>query len=483
MKPWIWASSILLVSGGVTMGVYAMRSLPATATLRDTPDAGIASASPKDRATRDRDFVIHLDAAPSSIIGPLGRALDVWSYNATVPGPTIRVRVGQPLRVEVSNHLPQPTSVHWHGLRLPNAMDGVPAVTQASIAPGASFTYRFVPRDAGTFWYHSHQNSSEQVERGLYGAFIVEDESPLPFTRDVVWVLDDWQLGRDGQIEPTFGTAQDRMHDRRVGNVVTVNGHRNESLVVRPGERIRVRMIDVANGRIFSPRFSAGTPEIVAVDGMYAARPQPLGDFEVAPGNRVDVDFTVPIALAGTTIDVLDDLDSRSCSGGHGCRGSGEPIASIRVEGLPVSTPPFPSPARASLPAWTAGLEAPVDVEFVLSAEGGHHAGITWRINGNAFPEHHVEHLVAGRWTKLRYVNQSRRIHPMHLHGQFFRVLARNGQHVDEPFWRDTVVVHPREIVDIALVPLDAGHWALHCHVLEHADAGMMTVVDVTEGG
>ena len=247
-------------------------------------------------------------------------------------------------------------------------------------------------------------------------------------------------------------------------------------------------MINVANGRVFSPRFSAGAPEIVAVDGMYAARPLPLGGFEVAPGNRIDVDFTVPIALAGNTIGVLDDLASPSCGGGgHGCRGGregrGDALASIRVEGLAVITPRFPSPARASLPAWPAGQEAPVDVELALSAGGGHHAGITWRINGNVFPEHHVEHLVAGRWTKLRYVNESQRIHPMHLHGQFVRVIARNGQPVDEPFWRDTVIVHSRETVDVALVPLDVGHWALHCHVLEHADAGMMTVVDVTEEG
>ena len=230
MKPWIWATTILLASGGVATRLYRMPPSPAPATTRTNPGAETASAYPKDRAPRGNEVAIHLDAAPSSIIGPLGRNLDVWSYNAQVPGPTIRVRVGQPLRVDVSNHLSQPTTIHWHGVRVPNAMDGVPRVTQAAIAPGASFSYRFVPKDAGTFWYHSHENGSEQVERGLYGALIVEDEAPSPFNRDVVWVLDDWRLGRDGQIEPRFSTAHERMHDGRRGNVVTVNGHHHETL-------------------------------------------------------------------------------------------------------------------------------------------------------------------------------------------------------------------------------------------------------------
>src|SRR5262249_6217913 len=131
-------------------------------------------------------------AAPSTV--PLfdGRSFDAWAYNGQVPGPALRVRLGDTVRVRFTNKLPQPTTIHWHGVRLPNAMDGVPGVTQAPIQPGETFIYEFTPKDAGTFWFHPHLRSSEQIERGLFGALIVEDANPAPYSRDELWVLDDW---------------------------------------------------------------------------------------------------------------------------------------------------------------------------------------------------------------------------------------------------------------------------------------------------
>jgi FtsP/CotA-like multicopper oxidase with cupredoxin domain len=123
-----------------------------------------------------------------------GGKLRVLAYNGQVPGPTIRIRLGDRLRVHFTNRLSQPTTIHWHGVRVPNGMDGVPHLTQPPVEPGGSFVYEFTPKDAGTFWFHPHVHSSQQVERGLYGVLIVEDEHPAPYDQDVVWVLDDWLL-------------------------------------------------------------------------------------------------------------------------------------------------------------------------------------------------------------------------------------------------------------------------------------------------
>src|SRR5260221_2633578 len=128
----------------------------------------------------------------------------VWCYSGSVPGPEIRLRQGEPVRVIIENRLSEDTTIHWHGVRVPNAMDGAPYVSQPPIQPNESFTYEFTVLDAGTYWYHPHAHSAEQVGRGLMGAFIVEEPEPLPVDRDLVWVLGDWRLETDGSIAGGF---------------------------------------------------------------------------------------------------------------------------------------------------------------------------------------------------------------------------------------------------------------------------------------
>lgn len=418
-----------------------------------------------------REF--RLEAAPAVLPMFDGRSLHVWAYDGRVPGPILRARVGERLRVRFTNHLPDDTTVHWHGVRLPNAMDGAPGVTQPPVRPGETFVYEFVPRDAGTFWFHPHLRSSEQVERGLFGVLIVDEESPPPYSRDVVWVLDDWRLGADGEIDPRFNTPGDLMHDGRWGNVVTVNGTLNEVLEVRPGERVRLRLVDTANGRVFKPDFGGLAPKVIAVDGLYVPEPLPLGGFELAPGNRLDLDVTIPSDWSGREIVVMDRFTRRPF-----------PLATIRVTGAPVPTPDFASPARGFVPAWRVPDEVPATTIDINARRGGPF-GIEWTLNDVAHVGHHTMvpllTLPRGRFARLRFANRSYRLHPMHVHGTFFKVLARNGSPVDEPWWRDTVLVHPQETIDVGLVPLDAGDWMLHCHVLEHAEAGMMTTVRVAD--
>ncbi len=437
--------------------------------------AEFAGSYPKHAAPNGTVREVQLIAAPSTVALFDGRSFDAWAYNGQVPGPTLRVRLGDTVRASFTNNLPQPTTIHWHGVRLPNAMDGVPGVTQAPIAPGETFLYEFTPKDAGTFWFHPHLRSSEQIERGLFGVLIVEDAKPPSYSRDELWVLDDWLLNKDGTLYAEFNTRHDLAHDGRWGNVVTVNGRSTPRIAVRPGERIRLRLLNVANGRVFSPDFSGLDAKVIAVDGLYAAHPLSPAGFELAPGNRLDLDITIPPDNAGKRFAILDRFTRQPIS-----------LAEIVVEGERVESPQFESPARAHIPHWQPVPEAtPPRVDFKLNARSGGPFGIQWTINdaamdhtAHALPEHR-QHLPIGEFSRLRFINESYRLHPIHIHGLFFKVLARNGSPVAEPYFRDTVLVHAKETVDIGTVPEDSGLWMLHCHILEHAESGMMTVVEV----
>ncbi len=403
-----------------------------------------------------------------------GKPLRVWAYNGQVPGPEIRIRLGETVRVKFINKLPLPSTIHWHGVRVPNDMDGVPTQTRPAIKPGESFVYEFTPKDAGTFWFHPHIRSSEQVERGLFGVLIVDDPVPPAYSRDIAWVIDDWLIGDDGQIVLKFNTRHDLAHDGRWGNRVTINGRERETLVLRPGERIRLRIVNVANGRVFAPNFGSLVAKIMAVDGLYTRVPFDASGFEVAPGNRIDVDLTAP-SVSNGVIAIEDRF----------LRARPRHLADVHIEGDPMQTPSFDPPLLAKVPEWKAGSETRVNSELVLDARAGGPLGIEWTINGVAFQGHEnaTNHagipLALNRFNHLRFTNKTARLHPIHLHGMFFRVLTRNGTAVDEPFFRDTVLVHSRETVDVGVVPLDEGSWMLHCHILEHAEAGMMTMLEV----
>src|SRR5579864_7990732 len=205
-----------------------------------------------------------LRAAPATV-NLTGRGYPdtaVWAYGGIVPGPEIRLRQGERVRVVVSNKIGEDTTVHWHGIRLPNAMDGVPGITQKPIGPGERFTYEFTPPDAGTFWYHPHADTLQQLGRGLAGALFIEEQERIAVDRDLTWFIEDWRLGDDGRIASGFGNRMEAGMSGRIGNTVTINGRVPERVSVTAGERLRLRVVNAMLARIIALRFDGHHPVV-----------------------------------------------------------------------------------------------------------------------------------------------------------------------------------------------------------------------------
>jgi FtsP/CotA-like multicopper oxidase with cupredoxin domain len=412
-------------------------------------------------------------AGRQSLAGAAYPATDVWAYNGTVPGPELRFRQGEQLQVEIQNSLSVETTVHWHGLRLPNAMDGVPGVTQPPIAAsGGRFVYEFELADAGTFWYHPHLGNPEQIARGLYGALIVEEREPPEADRDVVWVLSDWELDREARLDEEFANPVAASHDGRIGNTVTLNGRVPDSFAVRPGERIRVRLINASSARIYSLVFEGHAPNVIAFDGHPVA-PHAAARVVLGPGMRADLMLDCA-ARPGSRHRVIDGFYRRNAyellkleyRDMRPLRSSFPPVRMLRPNPLP--SPDVTKAARHRIVFGGGAMGAvPSQTE---------HKGMFWTVNGKPVAEHaHHEPLLrlkTGQSYVLELVNDTAWHHPIHLHGHAFRILPgdRRG---------DTVLLEPRSRAEIAFVADNPGDWMLHCHVLEHQASGMMALVRV----
>ena len=243
----------------------------------------------------------------------------VWAYGGGIPGPEIRLAQGDRLVRRFANDLPQGSSVHWHGIRLPNAMDGVAGVTQPVVASGQDFLYDFVVPDAGTYWYHPHNKTYEQMARGLYGPLIVDEPTPPGVDRDLTLMLDDWRLARDGSIAENFGMMHDLSHAGRIGNWVTVNGVQELKTQAGRNARLRLRLINAANARIFTLGMQGLEGWVVALDGMPLEQPTPAERIILAPAQRVDL----IVDVIGDTEGVLYSVE----------RGGGYAVAAFAVSG------------------------------------------------------------------------------------------------------------------------------------------------------
>jgi FtsP/CotA-like multicopper oxidase with cupredoxin domain len=424
---------------------------------------------------------LKIAATRQALVGAGNPATEVWAYDGTVPGPELRFKQGERLAIAVENALGVPTTVHWHGIRLPNAMDGVPHLTQAPIAAnGGRFLYEFDLPDAGTYWYHPHLGSPEQVGRGLYGALVVEESDPPAVDRDVVWVLSDWRLDRQAQAVEDFGSFMDSSHAGRIGNTVTVNGAIRESFAVRAGERVRLRLINASNARIYGLTFEGHEPWIVALDGQPVA-PHWHGRVVLGPAMRADIILDCAGA-PGSRHRVVDDFYARrpyrlldiEYSNEKPLRESFEPAPRLAPNTIPE---PRPEKAERHRIVFGGGMMGAMPSQR-------EHRGLFWTVNGKPVPEHDHSHapllnLDKGKSYVIELVNDTSWHHPIHLHGHVFRVLSRNNKQVMPRQLADTVLLDPDSRAEIAFVADNPGDWMLHCHVLEHQATGMMAVVRV----
>ncbi len=439
-------------------------------------------------ATPADPLVLEARPGATQLLTPQEPETAIWGYQGNAPGPLIRARQGGEVAVKLVNRLEVPTTIHWHGIRIDNAMDGVAHLTQEPVAPGESFDYRFTVPDAGTFWYHPHvHGSGPQLDRGLSGLLIVDEASPPDIDQDVVLQFDDWRIDEDGQIDTeSFGNLHDAAHAGRLGNVLTVNGKDFERVDANPGDRLRLRIVSTCNARILELGFGDLDPWIVALDGQ-PVTPHRLGEepLVIGPAQRVDL-----------IADVAGEPGGRFAIS----EVSGEPFEAAEIaldaaEPRPVRNYPpeslLPNPVAVpdAMPDRTIDLVmAGGAMRFLESADYRGETvdgrtlamdhGMVWALNGVAgMPEESLFTARAGEPVALRLVNDTMFPHAMHLHGHHFVIYDDANAALSG--LRDTVTVEPRATTTIGLVADNPGKWMLHCHMLEHQASGMETWFEV----
>jgi FtsP/CotA-like multicopper oxidase with cupredoxin domain len=426
----------------------------------------------------------------------------IWGYDGMSPGPTLRVKQGEELKVRLVNELNQSTVIHWHGLRIPNAMDGVPFLTQKPIELGQSFDYHFTPPDAGTFWYHTHFGSSEQLARGLYGVLVVEEREAPQVDRDLMLVVDDWRLMDDGTIQPSFGNFHDAMMAGRLGQYITLNSEDTLDLAVKTNERLRLRIVNTANSRIFQFRIAQHVSRVMAVDGQPCPpKVAPNGVLRLAPGNRVDLFLDATLAPGAHAPIMVDDLRGGELQVGRLVYDSGPPLRDKPL-GEPKPLPDNPIPAKLDV-ANALKVDVPLDgggMGMMMMGRGMGGMGMggmgPGRFQGQGMPPQQRIWALAGvsatghdgppmftvprgRTVMLNFANRSAFPHAMHVHGHHLRQLDPSGEDW-RPYWLDTVIVDVERAERVAFVADNPGKWMMHCHMIEHRAAGMAAWFQVT---
>ena len=410
---------------------------------------------------------------------------DLWLVNGVSPGPLIEARQGDELEVTFTNELDVPTTMHWHGIRNLNAMDGVPGLTQPAVEPGETFIYRFPLKDAGTFWYHAHNKGWEQLARGLYGPLVVHEAEPDSGPRDILLMADDGRLDDDYQIhEDSLGSLMDWSHQGRLGNWLTINGASLPDIQV-PSGKVRLRLVNAANARSLTFQLGAGADaEIVALDAA-PCTPFRIDGFRIAPAQRVDLIADLP---EGATS--LYELSG------------GQPFEAARLIAAPqAGEAAAPRPADPASASWyprpdIAGARV-VDIHM----QGGAMGNLTeaslmgemmplrelatdhskmWAFNGIVGGyDNLLADVARGETVVLRIWNDTRWEHAMHLHGQHFWVNSREFGRAEHYLLRDTYLMAPAERADLVFVADNPGDWLFHCHMMEHHAAGMGGVIRI----
>ena len=384
---------------------------------------------------------------------------DVLAYNGTLPGPLLEARVGDRIIVHFQNDLAEATTIHWHGLRIPSEQDGNPMV-QGPIPAGGSFTYDFTVPDAGTFWFHPHMGTIEQIDRGMYGAIIVSEAAPPKFTAERLYVIDDIRLSASGQISPYAYSGHDVMMGR-LGNTLltngkaTTNGGSPPTATTKLGSIERWRIVNAATARVFEIAVDGASWRVIGTDGGLVPEPFTKDKLLMAPGQRFDLEVTYNVDATAARLVSYDAYTDNPPA---------VPMALVNIAGESWAKPPvYP---QVALPAVT---DAALDKEIRL---GANDQGFT--INDKVGDTESMMELTQGQPVRLTVSNEIGPYHPFHLHGQFFQILTRNGKPADEPGLKDTVLLDAYDKVTLLTYFENPGMWMYHCHIPEHAENGMM---------
>jgi FtsP/CotA-like multicopper oxidase with cupredoxin domain len=407
--------------------------------------AGMSVADLDGPRTRSPDARFTLTARTATMRLGSGRTVEALTFDGKSPGPELRVRQGELVEVTLVNeNIDQGVTIHWHGVDVPNAEDGVAGVTQDAVLPGQRHVYRFRAEQVGTFWYHSHQVSSKEVRRGLFGAFVIEPAQGTQYEVDLALVAHTF----DG--------------------VSTLNGNdRVEPRDIAPGTRVRLRLVNTDN----TPRgFSvAGTRFlVVALDGTDLNEPWLIENetLEVAGGGRADIAFAMPglpvwVSLEDTGVGLALNANGRST-----------PLVDLPTTefdpltyGRPAPTPfddssSFERRFELTIGRWPGFLDG--------------RPGLQWTINGGIFPHVPVFVVEEGDLVHMVLTNDTKAEHPMHLHGHHLLILSRDGVPASgSPWWVDTLDVEAGARYEVAFRADNPGIWMEHCHNLRHAADGL----------
>ncbi|MBC6309293.1 multicopper oxidase domain-containing protein [Listeria sp. FSL L7-1582] len=381
---------------------------------------------------------------------PGGAKKELWLFNGKLTGPAIRVTQGDVVEVTLSNkNIAEGVTIHWHGYDVPIAEDGVPDISQKAVAVGESYTYRFKADTAGTFWYHSHNQSSEQVGHGLFGSLVVEPKTPKKEELEIV-----------GFVAPKYIDAS--------GVLLSGNGELPKK--INPGTNVRIRLGNahnkpqklILNGAVF---------QVAAIDGNVIHKPTDLKKtyLQIPAGGRMDITFTMP----NHAVRLFDAKDE---NGGWVFQATTVTTKASTEIPDEVFKPEEYGEQQASQLDLSAGFDR--EFEMVFDSKLAFFDGMVhhlWTINGELYPNTPMLMVSEDDLVKTTFINRSYSHHPMHLHGHKMLVLTRNGvETTGSPWWTDTLNVKPGETYEIAFKADNPGIWMDHCHNLDHASNGMM---------
>ena len=469
------AGASAFIPAGAALLAGGCRDASPTWTL---PEDYVRRQARQTGGTRD----LRLIAAPGEV-EIAGQPYRTWLYNGQFPGPEIRLTEGERLRVTVENRLPEPTTMHWHGIPVPNAMDGVPGVTQPPIAPGETFVYDFVTDIPGSYLYHSHVGL--QIDRGLIGSLVVEERRPgVAVDREYTLILDDFLPG-----DPTpLGAggvarrgARGRGMMRGMGMMggrmppytdLLINGHAPRAPAVfetRRGERVRLRLLNPSGATTYRVAIAGHRLTVVSTDGQ-PVEPLAVDALTIGVGERYDVivDADSPGAWTVMAVSLEADLPPARAVLRYADSAQSVPSDDVVPEGLRGGR----LLDLLDLRSVDRGDQRRPDRTIDLGLSGGMMMSTAWTIDGQSYPDADPIDIHEGERVRIRMVNHSMMLHPMHLHGHFFRT----GDLI-----KDTVIVPPHMgRVSFDFTADNPGDWFFHCHNIYHMESGMARVIRYT---